>query len=79
MYPSLDRNEVLRAVNKVHDAVLASQKHHRKARRKEVVFYINKVDRKLDRIGGGGDHSCYYYYYSYLYYSGVAKPETPAS
>ena len=60
MYPSLDRAEVLQAVQVVHDAVLQSQRRYTAARQHELVFFINKVDQKLDRIGQRGDHSCYH-------------------
>ena len=60
MYPSLDKEEVLRAAQAVHDAVLKGTKRHGKERQPEPMFYINRVDRKLDWIGSGGEPSCYH-------------------
>ena len=60
MYLLLNSDEALHAVQAVHDAVLKGTKRHRKARQPEMKFYINGLDRKLDRIGDGRDSSCYH-------------------
>ena len=55
MFPSLDRTSVFEAILFIHDAIWTKLVHTRKARGDCMVFYINKFDKHLDRVGGGGD------------------------
>ena len=55
MFPSLCRETVVEAVQYLHANIWGHMKSTTKARGKEMVFFINKLDRKLDRVGGGGD------------------------
>ena len=49
MFPSLDREAAITALKKFHQLVLEA----RGKRGKQYIFAINRVDRKLDRVGTG--------------------------
>jgi hypothetical protein len=55
MSPSLDRTSVYDAIIFIHDAIWEKLVNVRIARGKCMVFFINRFDKHLDRVGCGGD------------------------
>ena len=54
MFPSLNRTSVYDAIIFIHDQIWGKLVHTRKARGDCMLFYINKFDKHLDRVGEGG-------------------------
>ena len=49
MFPSISRDRVLKSVQELHDLVVRT----RRGRGKQLLFAVNRHDKKLDRIGTG--------------------------
>ena len=59
-FPSLNRTSVYDAIIFIHDQIWEKLVHTRHARGDCMVFYINRFDKHLDRVGGGGDSKLFH-------------------
>ena len=55
MFPSVNRTYAFDAIVFIHDSIWETMTKTRKGKGDSMVFYVNRFDKHLDRVGGGGD------------------------